>query len=48
MAQWSDMEALENHALSACRRMTTLLETDSPLLICRTAPRVEKKHERDA
>ena len=48
IAQWVDMEAKKNHALSACRCVTTLLEADSRLLICRTAPRESKKHERDA
>ena len=38
----------KNHALSACRCVTTLLEAVSRLLICRTAPRKSKKHERDA
>ena len=38
----------ENHALSACRCVTTLLEADSRLLICWTAPRESEKHEDDA
>ena len=37
----------ENHALSACRSVTTLHEADSRL-ICRIAPRESKNHDRDA
>ena len=33
------LESWKNHVLSACRCVTTLLEADSRLLICRTAPR---------
>ena len=37
-----------NHALSACRCVTTLLEADSRLLFRQIAPRESKNHERDA
>ena len=47
MAQWVDMEAEKNHALSACWCVTTLLEADSRLLICRVEPTEPKKHTRD-
>ena len=47
MAQWVEMEA-ENHALSACRCVTTLFEADSRLLISVEPHQESKRHERDA
>ena len=47
MAQWVDMGAEENHALSACRRVTTLLEADSRLLMAFDFSRAKLLHKTD-